>query len=294
MTNLPNELVLQILASKRIKKQDLMSLRLVSKRISRVATDLLFSRIYISKFKSDRATFFNIAVRPHLAVAVKTVTWLEMAEDDTAFSDIAEQNALTGGAVDGSVPHTTLDWDAHFSFIMRRLACTLFWLPFEDLQTYPDEASKEQYKRQRREERAEAIHSFTPLFFAALDNMPNLKVLASQPMPPSRLLSSHIMFTRDMFPQGPYHEWDQLAGSLENLRFDNCNLNMDHLGALSEIPDLLLRQFVSLRGQGPEEKADGSDPSVLMMAEEDALAFLNKTGTSDLFITHPEAIGSED
>lgn len=196
MVHLPAEILLQILANKQIDKLDLKNLRLASKWISTFATEFLFSRIYISRLKSDSESFFNIAAQPHLAVAVQTVAWLEMAEDETSFmfADIYGDRD---------------DVDDNFFSLLRPLARALFWLPLEDshglCQASHYESSTMQYKGNMRE-RAEAIQTFTPQFFRALHKMPKLKELTSQPMPPQRefikpfgLSPSQYPFTCQMF-----------------------------------------------------------------------------------------------
>ncbi|PNP47021.1 hypothetical protein THARTR1_10526 [Trichoderma harzianum] len=212
MVHIPGEIMLQILADERISRRDLKNLRLVSKWFSTFTTDFLFSRIYISKLKSDRESFFNIAARPHLAAAVQTVTWLEMVEDETSFTHV--------GVVSGEKDIV----DINLFSLLRPLARALFWLPFEqhlerDPDRHRDELSPIRYRnekeierarmlnnRKKKRQRAEAIQTFTPHFFAALDNMPKLRELTSQPMPPRRefvkpfgLSPSQYPFTCQMF-----------------------------------------------------------------------------------------------
>ncbi|KKP06389.1 hypothetical protein THAR02_01537 [Trichoderma harzianum] len=211
MVHIPGEIVLNILADECISKPDLKNLRLASKWISTFATGLLFSRIYISKLKSDRESFFNIAARPHLAAAVQTVTWLEMLEDETSFIHVEP----------GSEEQDVVD--VNLFSLLRPLARALFWLPFEERlvrseenhqgpSTVPDrnEEARERATmrniRKTKRQRAEAIQTFTPNFFAALDNMSSLRELTSQPMPPQRefvkpfgLSPSQYPFTSQMF-----------------------------------------------------------------------------------------------
>ncbi|PKK55029.1 hypothetical protein CI102_337, partial [Trichoderma harzianum] len=193
MVHIPGEIILNILTDECISKPDLKNLRLASKWISTFATGLLFSRIYISKLKSDRESFFNIAARPHLAEAVQTVTWLEMLEDETSFTHVKP------GSEDQDVV------DVNLFSLLRPLARALFWLPFEE---HLDERKSTTMRNIRKTERqrAEAIQTFTPNFFAALDNMPKLRELTSQPMPPGRefvkpfgLSPSQYPFTCQMF-----------------------------------------------------------------------------------------------
>ncbi|KAJ4858221.1 hypothetical protein T069G_06488 [Trichoderma breve] len=211
MVHIPGEIVLNILADECISKPDLKNLRLASKWTCKFATGLLFSRIYISKLKSDRESFFNIAARPHLAAAVQTVTWLEMLEDETSFTHVEP------GSEDQDVV------DVNLFSLLRPLARALFWLPFEEHlvrseenhqgpSTVPDinEEARERATmrniRKTERQRTEAIQTFTPHFFAALDNMPRLRELTSQPMPPRRefvkpfgLSPSQYPFTSQMF-----------------------------------------------------------------------------------------------
>lgn len=120
MIHLPGNIILKILADECISKPDLKNLRLASKFTTKFATDLLFSRIYISKLKSDRESFFNIAAQPHLAAAVQTVTWLEMAEDETSLTHVDK------GLGDQDVV------ESNFFARLRPLARALFWLPFPE------------------------------------------------------------------------------------------------------------------------------------------------------------------
>ncbi|KAL6872080.1 hypothetical protein J3F83DRAFT_633982 [Trichoderma novae-zelandiae] len=202
MEGLPAELWLQILEDGRINNVDLGQLRLVSKQISAAATSLLFSRIHISKLHSDRDTFFNIAAKPHLATAVRSVTWLELAEDETDLPYVASPSTALVSPLDDGVSPTddAGDFDL-FLYRLPRMARALFWLPFENFQSY----------RRQTEQRTAAIYSFTPDFFAALDKMPNLREFASRPMHPRRELvpssepsTTQYPFTCQMFRQSKY------------------------------------------------------------------------------------------
>ncbi|PTB62632.1 hypothetical protein BBK36DRAFT_1128887, partial [Trichoderma citrinoviride] len=191
MESLPAELLLQILGDSRINNADLRRLRLVSKQVSAAATSHLFSRIHISKLHSDRETFFNIAAQPHLAAAVRSVTWLEMAEDCTDLPYVAYPPAVLLRPLETWVP--SADDAADFDFLLCRLprmARALFWLPFENFQSY----------HKGTEERREVIRSFTPDFFAALDKMPNLREFASRPMHPRRELVQPSELSTPLYP----------------------------------------------------------------------------------------------
>ncbi|TFB00685.1 hypothetical protein CCMA1212_007457 [Trichoderma ghanense] len=191
MDRLPAELLLQIMGDNSIKKTDLRQLRLVSRQVSAAATSRLFARISMSKLHSDREAFFNIAAQPHLSAAVRSVTWLELAEDDTDLPYIAYPPAWRLRLPRDRVP--TADDADDFDFLLRRLppmARALFWLPFENFKSY----------RRGTEKRTEAIRAFMPDFFAALDQMPNLREFASRPMHPARKLVQPSGLSTPLYP----------------------------------------------------------------------------------------------
>ncbi|KAL7813009.1 hypothetical protein V8C26DRAFT_436622 [Trichoderma gracile] len=179
MNRLPAELMLLIMRDSQLDSSDLRRLRLVSDQISAAATSRLFAHIHISKLHSDRETFFNIAAQPHLAVAVRSVTWLELAEDNPDLPYVSYPPVEWLRLPQDTVPSGGDADDLDFLYrCLPRMARTLFWLPFEDFQSY----------RQGTEQRMQAIRSFMPEFFAALDQMPNLREFASRPMHPAREL----------------------------------------------------------------------------------------------------------
>ncbi|UKZ81432.1 hypothetical protein TrVFT333_009204 [Trichoderma virens FT-333] len=203
MVNFPPELMLKILGDKQIKKPDLKNLRLVSKWMSIFATHFLFSRIYISKLNYDSEIFFNIAAQPHLAMAVQTLTWLEMVEDEISLTDAEHiRDGPRNTEVDLS---SLLD---HFDRISR-------WRPSDEPHVYDSWLPEMQStSREDDTQREDSIQTFTPRFFAALDKMPKLKELISQPMPIARELTtpsgqppSQYPFTGQLFLQGTPDAW---------------------------------------------------------------------------------------
>ncbi|KAK5999234.1 hypothetical protein PT974_01626 [Cladobotryum mycophilum] len=190
---LPGELLLRILENDAISHDDRKALRLVCRRLSSIATLLLFSRICISKLHADREAFLNVALRPHLARAVRTVVWYELAEDERSFIQVhrASRNLEYR-------PRNFMDRggdESHSESFLDKLvaqACQMFWLPSEDLQEYIDEEQERPRKEERAAARKEAIETFLPWFFVALDGMPGLTTLVSQPMHPLRELPTQF------------------------------------------------------------------------------------------------------
>ncbi|KAH0495927.1 hypothetical protein TgHK011_009452 [Trichoderma gracile] len=291
MNRLPAELMLLIMRDSQLDSSDLRRLRLVSEQVSAAATSRLFAHIHISKLHSDRETFFNIATQPHLAVAVRSVTWLELAEDNTDLPYVSyppvewlrlpQETVPSGGDAD----------DLDFLFRrLPRMARTLFWLPFE--------------YQEGTEQRMKAISSFMPEFFAALDQMPNLREFASRPMHPARelvqpsgLSTPSYPFTCQLFRQNtgrktmqrndgiklvavPFSAMqilgliERTARSLRRIAFDNCNVPGRLLYALQLIPDLSLESFTSVSATVLHETEDELENTIWLMTEAHALAVI--------------------
>ncbi|KAK4073536.1 uncharacterized protein Triagg1_5362 [Trichoderma aggressivum f. europaeum] len=248
MIHLPGEIIVKILSDECISKPDLKNLRLSSKWLSPFAADLLFSRIYISKLKSDRESFFNIAAQPHLAAAVQTVTWLEMLEDESSF------NHDDSGWGDRDVV------DSCFFSRLRSMARALFWIP---IQCYfaQDYSSQD---GDRDEQRAEAIQAFKPTFFDALDRMPKLKELTSQPMPPQRefvkpseLWPPPYPFTCQMFLRADY----SVGGDCRNDGF--CTFLIPYMAHRADLPTLDPITRLRLVDESTETCAERFDATLL-------------------------------
>ena len=191
MDRLPAELMMKIVGDSQISHSDLRRLRLVSKHVTATATSRLFTRIYISKLHSDRDAFFNIAAQPHLAVAVRSVTWLELAEDDTDLPYVANPPVRWLRLPQDQLPSAGVADDLDFLLCrLPRMARALFWLPFEDFSSYFTGTEK----------RMQAISSFMPDFFAALDRMLNLREFASRPMHPKRELIQPSGLSTPLYP----------------------------------------------------------------------------------------------
>ncbi|PTB72702.1 hypothetical protein M440DRAFT_1299774, partial [Trichoderma longibrachiatum ATCC 18648] len=108
--------------------------------------------------------------------AVRSVTWLEMAEDDTDLPDVVFPPAWRLRLPRDRTPSADDVDDLEFlHFRLPPMARALFWLPFEDFRSY----------RRGTEKREQAIRSFMAEFFAALDRMPNLREFVSRPMHPT-------------------------------------------------------------------------------------------------------------
>ncbi|ETR99311.1 hypothetical protein M419DRAFT_11050 [Trichoderma reesei RUT C-30] len=205
MDRLPAELMMKIVGDSQISHSDLRRLRLVSKHVTATATSRLFTRIYISKLHSDRDAFFNIAAQPHLAVAVRSVTWLELAEDDTDLPYVANPPVRWLRLPQDQLPSAGVADDLDFLLCrLPRMARALFWLPFEDFSSYFTGTEK----------RMQAISSFMPDFFAALDRMLNLREFASRPMHPKRELIQPLESFTSVSPTVLHEAEDELEEAI--------------------------------------------------------------------------------
>jgi hypothetical protein len=163
ITVLPGELIHQIFADACISRDDLKSLRLLCRAVTAEATQLLFYRICLSKLKTDRHAFLNVATRPHLARAVRALAWYELAEDELSFNPLQDPFA------------------AGLDLVVQ--ARDVFWIPTQALREPTDETLHAQIA---------AIEEFRPHFYAALDAMPSLHTVITQPMHPYRRLTKSL------------------------------------------------------------------------------------------------------
>lgn len=166
MGGLPGELLGQIFTDKCISHKDLKSLRLVCRSTTDHVTYLLFKNIGLSRLKIDREAFLNVAARPHLARAVRVLTWYELAEF------LVEWDALQPFPGTQSKPGLEEleleDTEAMFSDIKIQLrdAC---WIPSRwpasgyGIRKPPTEMNQPVHSS------AFYIEEFRPLFHAALD-----------------------------------------------------------------------------------------------------------------------------
>ncbi|KAF6804223.1 hypothetical protein CSOJ01_10361 [Colletotrichum sojae] len=74
----PVEIFEAILANESLTQPDLKALRQTCRLFAFLVTHRLFEHIGISRAWRDRKSFLNIAATPHLARAVRTVTWYEL------------------------------------------------------------------------------------------------------------------------------------------------------------------------------------------------------------------------
>ena len=157
----PGELIQQIFGDTCISRDDLKALRLLCRSVTGVATKLLFYRICISKLKTDRHAFLNVATSPHLAGAVRVLAWYELADNELGIN--------ASNSMDIYADLVTQIRDA-------------FWIPTRNL--HETDATDETLEMQ-----TAAIEEFRPHFYAALDAMPSLQTIITQPMHPYRLLT---------------------------------------------------------------------------------------------------------
>lgn len=184
MEGLPGELLGQIYTDKCISHKDLKSLRLVCRSTADHVTNLLFKNIGLSRLKIDREAFLNIAARPHLARAVRVLTWHELAEFVVEWDAV---QPFPGAQSKPGLDELELeDTEAMFSDIQVQLrdAC---WIPSRwpasgyGIGEPPTEMNQSVHSS------AFYIEEFRPLFHAALDAL-NLHTVISQPMHSARLL----------------------------------------------------------------------------------------------------------
>jgi hypothetical protein len=162
---LPGELIQQIFADPCISRDDLKSLRLLCHAVTEEATQLLFYRISLSKLKTDRDAFLSVAARPHLARAVRVLAWYELAEDELSFNPFQDPLAAK------------LD--------LFNQARDIFWIPSQAMRE-PDATEEAPFAQ------IAAIEEFRPHFYVALDAMPGLHTVISQPMHPYRRLTKSL------------------------------------------------------------------------------------------------------
>ncbi|EHK17253.1 uncharacterized protein TRIVIDRAFT_227093 [Trichoderma virens Gv29-8] len=135
-------------------------------------------------------------------MAVQTLTWLEMVEDEISLTDVEHiRDGPRNTEVDLS---SLLD---HFDRISH-------WRPSDEPHVYDGRLPEMRSNREDDTQREESIQTFTPRFFAALDKMPKLKELISQPMPIARELTTpsgqpplQYPFTGQLFLQGTPDAW---------------------------------------------------------------------------------------
>ncbi|KAE9376526.1 hypothetical protein N431DRAFT_554919 [Stipitochalara longipes BDJ] len=175
ITVLPGELIQQIFTDACISRDDLKSLRLLCRTVTEEATQLLFYRICLSKLKIDRHAFLNIATSPRLAAAVRVLAWYELAEEEPSLSPLRPRPAANLGATNNDYwnhPLRTEDSEEIYRDLVVQ-ARDAFWMPSQDGQIA-------------------AIEEFRPHFYAALDAMPNLHIVITQPMHPYRRLTKPL------------------------------------------------------------------------------------------------------
>ncbi|KAI4868755.1 hypothetical protein F4820DRAFT_408645 [Hypoxylon rubiginosum] len=151
MAYLPPELLHLTFTYSDISVRDLKSVRQVCKSWNDTATSLVFRRVCLSKLKSDWDAFLNIAAQPHLAACVRVLVWHELAEDESAFSSLSEYKFPPA--------------EVNLFLELASQARDLFWFVTND-----NSSGNGDYFR------AQLHH--------ALDAMPGLHTIASQPMHP--------------------------------------------------------------------------------------------------------------
>jgi hypothetical protein len=187
ITVLPGELIQQIFADACISRDDLKSLRLLCRAVTEEATQLLFYRICLSKLKTDRYAFLNVATRPRLARAVRVLAWYELAEDELSLSPLQKPPAanldLANDDYWNSPLRTEESEDIYPNLVAQ--ARDAFWIPTQSLRE-PDVTDEKLYVQ------IAAIEEFRPHFYAALDAMPSLHTVVIQPMHPYRRLTKSL------------------------------------------------------------------------------------------------------
>ncbi|UKZ55670.1 hypothetical protein TrVGV298_009494 [Trichoderma virens] len=221
-------------------------------------------------------------------MAVQTLTWLEMVEDEISLTDVEHiRDGPRNTEVDLS---SLLD---HFDRISH-------WRPSDEPHVYDGRLPEMRSNREDDTQREESIQTFTPRFFAALDKMPKLKELISQPMPIARELTTpsgqpplqlclvdESIWTYLRRLAGSFakclenlthinlcisnirnlEELDcAVASSLKDLTFHNCHVTIRTIHALSKIPELELKRCVSTTIQ---VKIDSLEEVILKWYESD-------------------------
>ncbi|KAI1396755.1 hypothetical protein F4819DRAFT_474260 [Hypoxylon fuscum] len=154
---LPEEVRRLIFSSPGLTHRDWKSLRQVCQAWTWTATDLLFYRIGLSKLKKDRDAFFNIVAHPHLSTYVRVIVWHELGQAFWNSHNFLKNNANAS--------------DDDFQATLNQIS-DLFWLT-----SFP------------RDTRKTTIDGFKNQFNSALDALPNVNAIVSQPMHSSHQLT---------------------------------------------------------------------------------------------------------
>lgn len=201
----PVEIFEAILADERLTQPDIKALRETCRLFSFLVTPRLFERIGISRAWRDRKSFLNIAATPHLARAVRTVTWFELPGNHAnlrlfhggypksrrQFSDGPEPpRCRLKDWRQASYVHQELTWpdlsqeENAWRNRMFTEAASLFWW---SLDTHFSGSWVHMFKRL--ESASDDIAAdFFPVFCDSLRAMPGLSTFVWEPMHPDRPL----------------------------------------------------------------------------------------------------------
>lgn len=152
-------------------------------KFEEIVNPLVFQRAHMSKARVDRLAFSNVSSTPKLAVHVKELVWYELAEDENVFMETA---ADAMPPYRGTRGRELADWVLHdndnFLPDLADMAAELFWLP-----SAPKEDDPQRDFIEAR--RARILGEFFPVFYRALEALPNLNTFTSRPMPAYHVLS---------------------------------------------------------------------------------------------------------
>ncbi|KAM0332546.1 hypothetical protein ACHAQA_002830 [Verticillium albo-atrum] len=217
LTTLPTEVLEQILVDEVLNKTDIKSLRAACRALVPSTTHLLFRQICISKLWSDRHAFLSIAAAPHLAAAVRTVVWYEMAQGQLAVAKLDCGPPNAGRRRSCLDPPYVPEWP--FTHEVAMWSRSLFWWPISlvaisytgsPYKRYipPDELELLGTVAEQLAAHEHAVREFYPVFLAAIRSMPGFSAggqatLISAPMPPRRIIGPTpecpIAFPTDLF-----------------------------------------------------------------------------------------------
>ncbi|OAQ67581.2 hypothetical protein VFPPC_03955 [Pochonia chlamydosporia 170] len=175
LQRVPAEILDVVISQPCLGNEDVKSLRLASKVFERLCARHLFRQISISAVRRDWEAFLSIAHSPALACFAQTLVWQELSGNFEYLRDESFERAI------GPKPRrNSADDDITLSTLAAQVV-PLFWLtPEHTCTTALNNGDKESVK----------CLPFWNDFVNAVDKLPSLRLLVSQPMHPDRLVQS--------------------------------------------------------------------------------------------------------
>ncbi|OIW24048.1 hypothetical protein CONLIGDRAFT_122824 [Coniochaeta ligniaria NRRL 30616] len=213
LLRLPLEIVHHI-ADENLSPSDCKSLRLTCHFFETSMIRPLFQRVFLSKTKLDRDSFFNIAQSPSLAAAARELIWYELAEDETVFFAIeedaagnptpnAEEPVVSGISDDDAHPlydsvpteHRDCEDDTLKLPPLSTIARDAFWLTSLGSSQEYRKKQPVKYIEKLEHSRQTTLRDFLQQFYSALDAMPNIRTFVSCPMPSLRAVCNDDVYS---------------------------------------------------------------------------------------------------